>query len=119
MHRIAQSIFKTYWNGTPGSSQFATSAEVISVVSEAIEGDMHDHLLSLLRIVQKVGWLDSHRYLCLGDDVDRGKSSCEVLVRQNGKQVLFAIRPYLESYGLKLRLQNGNRCIRSRDFIRY
>jgi diadenosine tetraphosphatase ApaH/serine/threonine PP2A family protein phosphatase len=100
-------MLKTYWNGTPGSSQFATSAEVLSVVSQAIEvfsrepallnltgqftvvGDIHGHLLSLLRIFQKLGWPDSRRYLFLGDYVDRGESSCEVLVLLYCLKVLF------------------------------
>jgi diadenosine tetraphosphatase ApaH/serine/threonine PP2A family protein phosphatase len=107
MHRIVQSILKTCWNGTPGSSQFATSAEVLSVVSQAVEsfsrepallnltgqftvvGDIHGHLLSLLRIFQELGWPDSRRYLFLGDYVDRGESSCEVLVLLYCLKILF------------------------------
>jgi hypothetical protein len=98
---------KTYWNGTPGSKQFATPAQVLSVVSQAIElfshqptllnltsqftvvGDIHDHFFSLLRIFHKLGWPDSHHYLFLGDYVDRGKCSCEVLVLLSCFKVLF------------------------------
>jgi serine/threonine-protein phosphatase PP1 catalytic subunit len=104
---ILESILKTYWNGTPSSSQFATSAEVFSIVSQGVEvlaqepallnltgqfivvGDIRGHLLSLLRLCEKLGWPDSRRYLFVGDYVARGESSCEVIVLLYSLKVLF------------------------------
>jgi diadenosine tetraphosphatase ApaH/serine/threonine PP2A family protein phosphatase len=104
---IIQSILKTCTNGTPGSSQFATSGQVQSVLDQALDvllseppllnlsgqftvvGDIHGNILSLVRIFQELGWPDSRRYLFLGDYVDRGDASCEVVVLLYCLKILF------------------------------
>jgi protein phosphatase len=107
MCEMIQSILNTCFHGTPGSSQFATSAQVLSIISQAVDifsahppllilsgqftvvGDIHGNILSLVRIFQKLGWPDSRRYVLLGDYVDRGESSCEVLVLLYCLKVIF------------------------------
>jgi diadenosine tetraphosphatase ApaH/serine/threonine PP2A family protein phosphatase len=104
---MIRSILHNYIQEIPKSNQWATSAQVISIISQAIEifsnepallnlsgvftvvGDLHGELSSLLRIFQRLGWPDSRCYLFLGDYVDRGESSCEILVLLYCLKILF------------------------------
>jgi diadenosine tetraphosphatase ApaH/serine/threonine PP2A family protein phosphatase len=54
-----------------------------------IVGDLHGELSSLIRIFQRLGWPDSRCYLFLGDYVDRGEFSCEILVLLYCLKILF------------------------------
>jgi diadenosine tetraphosphatase ApaH/serine/threonine PP2A family protein phosphatase len=107
VHAMIRSILQNYIQETPKSNQWATSTQVISIISQAIQifsnepallnlsgvftvvGDLHGELSSLLRIFQRLGWPDSRCYLFLGDYVDRGESSCEILVLLYCLKILF------------------------------
>jgi hypothetical protein len=45
-----------------------------------IVGDIHGDLCSLVRIFEHHGWPPARPYLFLGDYVDRGLNSCEVIL---------------------------------------
>jgi diadenosine tetraphosphatase ApaH/serine/threonine PP2A family protein phosphatase len=107
VHGVIRSILRACLNGASWSIQWATSAQVLSIISQASErlaadppllnltghftivGDIHGDVLSLIRIFQQLGWPDSRSYLFLGDYVDRGGSSCEVLVLLYCLKILF------------------------------
>jgi diadenosine tetraphosphatase ApaH/serine/threonine PP2A family protein phosphatase len=107
LHAVIHSILEACCTGTPGSSQFATSTQVLSIISQAVAhlsidlpllhlhgrfaivGDIHGDILSIVRIFTELGWPDTQSYLFLGDYVDRGKSSCEVLVLLYSLKILF------------------------------
>jgi diadenosine tetraphosphatase ApaH/serine/threonine PP2A family protein phosphatase len=104
---MIHSILQVCDHDTPGSSPFATSTQVLSVISQAVNqlsaeppvlhltgqfvvvGDIHGDILSVVRIFQELGWPDTRSYLFLGDYVDRGNASCEVLVLLYCLKVIF------------------------------
>lgn len=62
------------------SNAFSNLDLIISVPSNVyVVGDLHGNILDLLRILQKVGDISSNRILFLGDYVDRGEFSIEVI----------------------------------------
>jgi protein phosphatase len=98
IHRILESILKHLRDNPKEIGQFATSAEVSSVICQAISifnaepavlqitgsvtivGDLHGNLKSLVRIFEELGYPDSRHFVFLGDYIDRGPHSCEVLI---------------------------------------
>jgi diadenosine tetraphosphatase ApaH/serine/threonine PP2A family protein phosphatase len=108
IHRMIESILRICNDDTIGSSQFATSTEVLSVVCETIEilkkeeavlkvsssnvvvvGDLHGNLHTLVRIFNELGFPDSRSFVFLGDYIDRGSHSCEVLLLLYSLKILF------------------------------
>jgi protein phosphatase len=107
LHGMIRSILNTCLDDTSGFSQWATSSQVLSVISEAkrmfsadsallnlrgdftVVGDIHGDLITLVRIFQRLGWPDSRNYVFLGDYVDRGRSGCEVVVLLYCLKILF------------------------------
>ncbi|EAX99335.1 Ser/Thr protein phosphatase, putative [Trichomonas vaginalis G3] len=51
-----------------------------------VVGDIHGNIMDLIRIFQKVGYPPQQKYLFLGDYVDRGNNSIEILL------MLFALK---------------------------
>ena len=78
-------------------SMCETAAEIFSeepVMLEIVEdcvvlGDIHGHILDLLRFFAKLGWPPNKKYLFLGDIVDRGEFSIETATIVFGLKVLF------------------------------
>jgi diadenosine tetraphosphatase ApaH/serine/threonine PP2A family protein phosphatase len=54
-----------------------------------VVGDIHGNLGTLVRIFDELGYPDSRRFLFLGDYIDRGPHSCEVLLLLYALKVLF------------------------------
>ncbi|WKY10612.1 hypothetical protein Q1695_002738 [Nippostrongylus brasiliensis] len=90
-----------------------------------IVGDIHGQYGDLLRIFEQCGWPFQTRYLFLGDYVDRGRNSLEVLVLVLALQIRFPRQVFLlrgnheiksvnRTYGfysdLRLRYSNDNEC---------
>lgn len=60
-----------------------------------IVGDIHGDLYSLIRIFEKMGYPPETKYLFLGDYVDRGKYSVEVMILLLSLKVLYSNSVYL------------------------
>lgn len=60
-----------------------------------IVGDLHGSLDSLIRIFDEKGYPNTTRYLFLGDYVDRGKNSCEVIILLYALKILYPDNIYL------------------------
>ncbi|RCN46429.1 Ser/Thr phosphatase family protein [Ancylostoma caninum] len=90
-----------------------------------IVGDIHGQYADLLNIFEECGWPFEKRYLFLGDYVDRGKNSLEVLVLVLALQIRFPRQVFLlrgnheiksvnKGYGfygdLRLRYSEENEC---------
>ncbi|KAH0795010.1 Ser/Thr protein phosphatase [Histomonas meleagridis] len=60
-----------------------------------IVGDIHGHLLDLLRIIQNFGLPGPIRYVFLGDLIDRGEFSIETLIIVFLLKVLFPTRVFI------------------------
>lgn len=73
----------------PAVLQINTSSELIIV------GDLHGSLESLVRIFKDKGYPPRRKYLFLGDFVDRGKCSCEVMLMLYSLKCLFPKDVYL------------------------
>jgi predicted phosphodiesterase len=89
------------------SRQFATSSDVLTVIERAVEilsnepavlqisgsyvivGDIHGNLDALIRLFNEFGYPDSRRFIFLGDYVDRGPKSNEVIILLYALKVLF------------------------------
>jgi diadenosine tetraphosphatase ApaH/serine/threonine PP2A family protein phosphatase len=107
IHGIIQSILQGCRDDTSGSRRFATFVQVTSVISQVVEilsaetallvlsgeftivGDIHGDILSLIQTFQELGWPDARCYVFLGDYVNRGDCSCEVLVLLYCLKILF------------------------------
>ena len=63
--------------------------------SVVIIGDLHGHILDLLRIIQKNGSPEHQRYLFLGDLVDRGDFSLETITLIFAMKVMFPENVYI------------------------
>jgi diadenosine tetraphosphatase ApaH/serine/threonine PP2A family protein phosphatase len=61
----------------------------------AVVGDLHGDIASLTRIFQNFGYPPEQSYLFLGDYVDRGTNSCEVVCLLFALKVLFPGHVYL------------------------
>jgi diadenosine tetraphosphatase ApaH/serine/threonine PP2A family protein phosphatase len=85
---------------TAGGVVFMEEPAVLDLRGDyVIVGDIHGDLKSLLRIFDHHGWPPARNYLFLGDYVDRGMCSCEVIL------LLYALK-YL--YPDKVSLIRGN-----------
>jgi protein phosphatase len=60
-----------------------------------VVGDIHGNLESLLDIFSRVGYPPNARFLCLGDYVDRGHFSTEVILLLYSLKILFPASIYL------------------------
>lgn len=60
-----------------------------------IVGDLHGNLDSLIRIFKEKGYPPKARYLFLGDYVDRGRYSCEVIILLYALKCLFPKEVYM------------------------
>lgn len=60
-----------------------------------IVGDLHGHLLDLLRVIAKYGLPPNRRYLFLGDIIDRGEFSLETLTIVLSMKVLYPQDVYI------------------------
>lgn len=101
-----------------------------------IVGDIHGSLESLIRIFDEKGYPNNTRYLFLGDYVDRGRNSCEVIIFLYALKILYPENIYLirgnhefrcitDQYGFKQecykrvkRLLNGNMIFEGKYFYR-
>jgi diadenosine tetraphosphatase ApaH/serine/threonine PP2A family protein phosphatase len=63
--------------------------------SFVVVGDLHGNVDDLIRILERTGYPPNCRYLFLGDYVDRGTNSVEVLLLLFGLKVLFPTEIYL------------------------
>jgi diadenosine tetraphosphatase ApaH/serine/threonine PP2A family protein phosphatase len=113
IHQIIESILKVCCDTSNEWSQFATSTEVMNVVCRTVEvletepsvvkltgkvivvGDIHGDLKSLVRIFDTLGYPDSRRFVFLGDYIDRGHYSCEVLILLYSLKILYPTNLYL------------------------
>jgi diadenosine tetraphosphatase ApaH/serine/threonine PP2A family protein phosphatase len=104
---IIERIIKSCNDGSRGCTQFATSTAVLKVVEDCasifsaepvvltlsgefiIVGDLHGHISSLVSIFDDLGDPGCCHYLFLGDYVDRGPSSSEIIVLLYILKVLF------------------------------
>jgi protein phosphatase len=79
-----------------GQSVFAKESNVFDLSGDfAVVGDIHGNLSTLLRIFNRLGWPPARRYLFLGDYVDRGQYSCEVILILYGLKALFPDQIFL------------------------
>ncbi|OHS92938.1 Ser/Thr protein phosphatase [Tritrichomonas foetus] len=96
-----------YFNEEPAVLDINTFKDPIVVV-----GDIHGNITSLLKIFQLKGYPPKTSYLFLGDYVDRGMYSCEVIMLLYSLKCLFPDKIYLirgnhefkdltENYGFK------------------
>lgn len=85
---LACSIFKK----EPATLQIDGSSKSLDFV---IVGDLHGSLESLLQIFEKKGSPESTPYLFLGDFVDRGPRSCEVIMILYSYKCLYPENVYL------------------------
>jgi serine/threonine-protein phosphatase PP1 catalytic subunit len=97
-------------------------------------GDIHGNIDVLIRIFEKAGYPPDSSYLFLGDYIDRGKNSCEVILLLYALKVLYPSKVHLlrgnhefyamsESYGFKREYEGRlsreifEAVIRSFDFL--
>jgi hypothetical protein len=118
--RIIESILRICRDRIPGSNQFAPSPDVLKIIEKAVEvltkedavlklsgsfvivGDIHGNLDALIRIFDDFGYPNSCRFVFLGDYVDRGCQSCEVIILLYVLKILFPNNIFL---------LRGSRCV--------
>jgi hypothetical protein len=104
---------QTSRNETSRSTQFATSAKVLTVIEKAVEvcsqegavlkvsgsfvvvGDLHGNIYTLVRIFEEFGYPDSHFFIFLGDYVDHGTNSCEIIILLYALKIVFPNQIFL------------------------
>jgi diadenosine tetraphosphatase ApaH/serine/threonine PP2A family protein phosphatase len=75
---------------TAASAALAKDPAVLSLSgSFAIVGDLHGSLDSLLRVFSGLGWPPTRKFIFLGDYVDRGENSTEVIFVLYALKILF------------------------------
>ena len=74
----------------PSLLELSTDQSPICIV-----GDLHGHFLDLLRVFQKHGFPSEHRYLFLGDLVDRGEFSLETITLILSYKYLYPTNIYI------------------------
>jgi protein phosphatase len=94
-------------------SVFAHENAVLTISgSVVVVGDIHGNLSTLVRLFTELGYPDARRFVFLGDYIDRGAHSCEVLIFLYALKVLFPTQLFLlrgnhelrgmtESYGFQ------------------
>ena len=88
---------------------FAQEPSVLNLSGDfTIVGDIHGNIKSLLRIFNKVGFPDNHRFVFLGDYVDRGKNSVDVLTLLFSLKCLFPDNIYMIRGNHECRSVNSN-----------
>lgn len=73
-----------------------------------IVGDIHGSLESLFNIFESKGYPDKTKYLFLGDYVDRGRNSCEVMMTLYAYKCLYPNQIYLIRGNHEFRDMNEN-----------
>jgi diadenosine tetraphosphatase ApaH/serine/threonine PP2A family protein phosphatase len=82
--RVVESVIETV------TTLFQNEPPVMQLAGEyCIVGDIHGNVDSLIRIFEKKGYPPQTRYLFLGDYVDRGRHSCEVLLLLYSLKIMF------------------------------
>ena len=100
---IVESIFKQT------EEIFKLEPSVLNLSGDfTIVGDIHGNIKSLLRIFNKVGFPDKHRFVFLGDYVDRGQNSVDVLTLLFSLKCLFPDNIYLIRGNHECRSLNSN-----------
>jgi diadenosine tetraphosphatase ApaH/serine/threonine PP2A family protein phosphatase len=78
------------------SEHFQSEPTVLALSGEfTVVGDLHGSLFSMLRIFSKIGYPPGQRFLFLGDYVDRGEYSSEVIFTLFALKVLYPDRIFL------------------------
>jgi protein phosphatase len=113
IHRIIESILRICRDCSKEPRQFATSTEVPSLVCQVIDlfvkepavmkvigsvivvGDLHGNLNTLVRIFEELGYPDLNCFVFLGDYIDRGPHSCEIVILVYALKVLFPTKVVL------------------------
>jgi protein phosphatase len=79
------------------ASQILASEPAVLVLSGSfcLVGDLHGSIESLLRVFSQLGWPPKTKFIFLGDYVDRGEHSTEVLLTLYSLKVLFPADVFL------------------------
>jgi diadenosine tetraphosphatase ApaH/serine/threonine PP2A family protein phosphatase len=79
-----------------GQSRLNEDPNVLDLNGQfVVVGDLHGNLQSLLSIFNRLRWPPSTSYLFLGDYVDRGSNSCEVILLLYALKFLYPTKVYL------------------------
>lgn len=110
---VLRGIIGACINHTEGVEQFCTGMQALAIIecasriidSEpavlelagdfAVVGDIHGSIRSLTYIFENLGYPDQQAYLFLGDYVDRGPASCEVMLILYALKILYPTNIYL------------------------
>jgi serine/threonine-protein phosphatase PP1 catalytic subunit len=78
------------------SEHFQSEPAILTLSGEfTVVGDLHGSLFSMLRIFSQIGYPPSERFLFLGDYVDRGEYSSEVIFALFALKVLYPDHVFL------------------------